>query len=136
MAWILKSADRMRSFKRSLLDPTDSRLAAMISIIGFAGVGVGMATHADPFAVPPSIDGIMASALLGFVLATLHGLGFRRSLAMMLPALAILGGAAQRSHESPFALVGINLVLFGALGFAVAIFAHERRAHAAAPGWR
>jgi hypothetical protein len=94
----------------------DTRLGTLVVVLGFIGVGVGLKTHADPFAVPPSLDGIMASALVGFVLATLHGLDFRRALAVLSPALGVLAVVAVRCHESPFALVGINLVLFGAIG--------------------
>jgi hypothetical protein len=104
---------------RRIESVSDATLAFLIAALGLIGVGVGFATVAHPFDIAPSLDGTLTAAQLGFVLAVLHGLRFKRVLWMMTPVVGVLVIAALRQHESPFALAGVTLALYGVIGIAV-----------------
>ncbi len=101
---------------RKLAGLSDAALGLGLAVTGMIGLAIGFSTTAHPFTISPSIDGTLMCAQFGFVLATLHGLSYRRSLGVMIPVVAVLGVAAVRQHESVYALVGVTLTLYGVVG--------------------
>ncbi len=104
----------------------DTTLALVLALLGVVGLVIGFNTTAHPFHISPALDGVLAACQLGFVLALLHGLPYRRVLLTMSPVLGILVIAAQRQHESVAALVGVNLLVFGVVGLGVAMLLEPR----------
>ncbi len=115
---------------RRLASISDTTLAFIIALLGMAGLAIGFSTVAHPFDISPSLDGTLTAVQLGFVLAVLHGLGFRRALTLMAPVLLVLVAAAVRQGESVFALLGVTLTLYGVIGIGLAMLVHSHAEHA------
>lgn len=117
----------MTSQRRKISDAT---LALATAVLGMVGVAIGFSTVSHPFDIPTSLDGILTALQLGFVLAVLHGLQFRKALTIMTPVLAVLAMAAIRQHQSVFALLGVTLAVYGVIGIGLSALT-ETRAKAA-----
>ena len=106
---------------RRLSEISDATLSLIVAVVGMVGIAIGFSTVAHPFNISPSLDGALMAGQLGFVLAMLHGLKFRRVLWMMAPVIGVLAVAALRQHESAFALVGVTLTLYGVVGIGLSL---------------
>lgn len=109
------------------LNLSDATLAFGLAVLGMAGIAVGWLTSANPFVISPGLDGTLTMVQLGFVLALFHGLGYRKTLSTMLPLLSILVIAALFQRESPWALVGVTLMLYGIVGLGVTMLTESPR---------
>lgn len=111
---------------------SDANIAFALVVMGAAGIVVGFATVSHPFDISPSLDGTLTAVQLGFVLALLHGLAFRRVLTIMAPLVGVLFIAAVHQHESAVALVGVTLLFYGVAGLGLSLVTRTR-ANAASP---
>lgn len=105
---------------------SDASLALGLAVLGMVGVAIGFSTAAHPFDIPTSLDGVLTAVQLGFVLAVLHGLRFRKAVIIMTPVLAVLAMTAIRQNESAFALLGVTLALYGVIGIGLAALTQPR----------
>ena len=105
---------------------SDAHVALALVVMGVTGIVVGFATVAHPFDISPSLDGTLTAVQLGFVLALLHGLPFRRVLAIMAPVVGVLFIAAMRQHESAVALVGVSSLFYGLAGLGLSLVTRTR----------
>jgi hypothetical protein len=102
--------------KLRLADISDTTLALSVGFVGALSMGIGVSMHRNPFSALPGYDAAITMGILGFVLAILHGLPYRRVLFAMAPIVAIQIVGGQRYRASVFALVGLQLALFGIVG--------------------
>ncbi len=104
----------MHAFAEKLTE--ERNLATLLTAAGGISVVVAFMLRAHPFNLPTAIDGVLTCGLLGFVLAILHGLGYRTALQLIAPIAAIQLIACLRYGITPFGVLGIEALLFGALG--------------------
>jgi hypothetical protein len=89
-----------------------------LALVGAGGVAlaVTLLRGANAFEWQPGVDGVLTMGLLGFVLLMLHGVGFGRALTVMAPILALQIPLFLLNRAPVFALLGLELVFFGAIG--------------------
>ena len=71
------------------IEITDRKIATILAVSGPLLIAIAFARTAHPFNMLPGMDGAFTCGQLGFVLAMLHGIKFRRVLQLMLPIVAI-----------------------------------------------
>jgi hypothetical protein len=104
---------------------SDVTIALVLAVAGMLATGMAFATRRDALSIAPALDAELAMTHLGFVLALLHGLPYRRALYILAPAVLLMTVAAARQGESIPALLGVTAIVYGLLGLA--------RAHVAEP---
>ena len=79
-------------------------------------IAIAFARNPHPFNMLPGMDGAFTCGQLGFVLAMLHGIKFRRALQLMLPIVAIELACCIIHQVSGFAILGVQALLYGLVG--------------------
>jgi hypothetical protein len=95
---------------------SDRKLAMMLAAAGPVLIAIAFARNALPFNMLPGMDGAFTCGQLGFVLAILHGINFRRALQLMLPIVAIELACCIIHNVSGFAVLGVQALLYGLIG--------------------
>lgn len=101
------------------------RSALALVIVGAATIAIGFATHRQPLAVSPAVDGTLTMGVLGLLLALAAGVPYPRALYLMAPVVIVQLIALLRGGDS-IAPVGIELALTGVIGL-VLLALHEAR---------
>lgn len=94
----------------------DHRLATALALGGGISLAAAFIVTRHPFDMPPSMDGVFVCGVLGFVLAMLHGLPFRRALLVMAPIVVIQLAAFASYRVVPFGAFGMQAVIYGLVG--------------------
>jgi hypothetical protein len=97
---------------------SNGTLGTLIAAAGIVMMTIGVSSSAHPFAALPGMDGAMAAGTIGFVLALLHGLSFRRSVEIIAPVVLVQVLVSFRHDCTVLALIGLELGIFGLLGIA------------------
>ena len=95
---------------------SDTTLALSVGFVGALSMGIGVSMYRSPFSALPGYDAAITMGLLGFLLAVLHGVPYRKVLLAMAPIVAIQIVGGQRYRASVFALVGFQLAIYGIVG--------------------
>jgi hypothetical protein len=95
---------------------SDRKLAMILAGAGPLLIAIAFARNPHPFNMLPGMDGAFTCGQLGFVLAMLHGIKFRRALQLMLPIVAIELACCIIHQVSGFAVLGVQALLYGLVG--------------------
>jgi hypothetical protein len=98
---------------------SDGSLGTLLATIGIIMMCAAVLTDKQPFAALPGMDGAMTAGTLGFILALLHGLSFRRSLQLMTPIVFVQAVGSTLYQCNIVALIGLELGIYGLIGIAV-----------------
>lgn len=74
----------------------------------------------------PSIEGAITVGVVGFVLALLHPVGYRRAVIVSAPVLAVQAAACFATGGPAAGVVGVELLFFGVVGIVKGIVADRR----------
>jgi len=92
--------------------------------IALLTTGVGFIAYASrggpsAFHFVPALDGCLAMGIVAFVLALIEGFAFSQAVLVLLPVLVLQSIGAREHHSSWFALMGMEALVFGAVGTAL-----------------
>ena len=100
--------------------------ASALVVLGALGVAYGLARHRAAFDSLPGLHGAMVCGYVAFGLALLSGLGYRRTLTVLLPIVAIQAAVGVSQGAAWSALVGTEVIVFGAVGLVGVLVAQSR----------
>jgi hypothetical protein len=106
----------------------DLPLALSLLVLGLASAAIASRQSAAAFDFIPSMDGCVTAGCVGFVLALASGAPFRQALSMLAPIVGVQLVGARVHNASLLATLGIDALVVGLIGTALAL-----RARPAAP---
>jgi hypothetical protein len=108
---------------------SDRSLAILIAVAGLVSITTAFAFRTHPFDMAPAMDGVFTCGLLAFVLPMLHGLGWRRTLQIVIPIASVQLACFVGRGVLPLAPLGVQALLCGVVGIiATTPYDHEVKA--------
>jgi hypothetical protein len=101
--------------------------ALAVLVAGAASLVASVLTARDPFHFVPAMDGLVTVGAVGFLLALAGKVPYRVALVAMLPIVGIQALGARVHHASFLATVGIEALVAGMVGVALALRAAAAR---------
>lgn len=102
----------------------DLPLALVLLTAGVAAIAFAASRSPAAFHFLPSMDGCLTAGCVGFCLALIAGAPFRQALFLLLPIVSAQAVGARVHDASFFAVFGIEALVVGLVGTALALRAH------------
>lgn len=118
----------------------DLGAAVVVTLAGGVALSLALRAHWVPQDLSPGVEGGLTASFSSFLMALLHPLPYRRALALLAPLIAalFLGCASAAGPAVGLGMAGLQLVLMGIVGLALAARARRlnwaRAGHGARPG--
>lgn len=99
-----------------------SDLPLGLALLAVGAISVAVASRQDrAFDLVPSMEGCLTAGVVGFALALLAGVAYRRALVLLSPIVAIQAMGALLHNASVPAVIGIEAVVVGLVGTGLAL---------------